>query len=78
MFQVSRAVVHSRGMPRTRPIVASGGPWGGGAAPCNGFARDNAYRCPGHLPIAEYGHGKRVDDKLQKPRRSTPAPALLN
>ena len=76
MFEVSRAVHSSRGM-RAQPIVASGGPWGGNAAPTE-FARRNRYRCPGAIPISEDVYGTRVDDELPRPNRWPPAPALLN
>lgn len=73
MFEVSRAV-HGWGMPRAQPIVASGGPWGGNAAPTE-FARRNRYRCPG---CHESDDGRRVDGELPRAPRATPAPALLN
>ena len=78
MFKVSRdRAVNSGGMAHAQPVVASGGPWGGSAAPTE-YARRNRYRCPGHLRIAGDDRIERTDDKIPELHRATPTPSLLN
>ncbi len=78
MFEVSSSRTEERGgMARAQPVVASGGPWGGNAAPTE-FARRNAYRCPDHLRNAGDDRIERADDEIPELHRATPEHALLN